>query len=676
MANSEDYLDGLLDSITQAKTENESAFLSEQRAREERNRRRTRLNPEDDFLSATGLDEFEPRESSRRNLRHFLSESDYLKEFEEDLNMMDDEEANRYLAEFEDELSEDDAHLAAALSDSPTENFLDSVNEKVSAAKESAVGDLENFSFDIPEKEDSEEDIKEENNEEDLSGGDLEENDLSQGNSDETVSSDLEESSNEPEDILSNVADILSGDEIDLSVEQPTEGEGDLTESIADTDVSDTSDDSSQSDSEDETSDSADYKISLDEGDVDSIGESEEAPMDDMGIEEIPLEDADSFLQPEFAEDALDQADAEGMGELTEATVQEVPLMDESGEGVDLMDVLGSEDGLMDIGDLLSADENLEELDEARDEFESAAEQMAEEGMDLESSSEEEEEKKGGFFGKILGIFSGLFKKSEEDEDGTVEIGEDSPTMEELAAEDADILADFNDEQTPVEEEDPKEKKKREKEEKKKQKQKEKEEKKKAKEAAKAAKPPKEKKVKPPKEPDNSPVIPLKGIIPVLILGISVLALILISGNTIYANRTIKEAKALYENGNYASCYTKLYGMGEKLEEEDADLLQKARILAKLELNLREYNMAMEQENYGEALDALVLGTYSYVRNKDAAESLNITDSFNELGSQIETSLEHEFGVSEDKAVSMVRSATRKEYTKKIHEVLKSVNLE
>ena len=656
MANSEDYLDGLLDSITQAKTENESAFLSEQRAREERNRRRTRLNPGDDFLSATGLDEFEPQTSSRRNLRHFLSESDYLKEFEEDLNMMDDEDASRYLAEFEDELSEEDAQLAAALSDSPAENFLDSVNEKVSAAKESAVGDLENFSFDTPEEDEPEEDSLEEESWADDS---------------------LEESSEEPEEILSNVSDILAGGNIDISVEQPEDGEVDLTENVSDHSESD--------ESSDEAMDSADYMISLD--DMDSLEseeseesgdslEAEEAPLDDIGIEEIPLEDADSFLQPEFSEDALDQADAEGMAELTEASVQEVPLMDESGEGVDLMDVLGSEDGLMDIGDLLSADENLEELDEARDVFESAAEQIAEKGMDLEATSEEEEQKKGGILGKILGIFSGLFKKSDEDEDGTVEIGEDSPTMEELAAEDADILADFNDEQTPVEEEDPKEKKKREKEEKKKQKQKEKEEKKKAKEAAKAAKPPKEKKVRPPKEPDNSPVVPLKGIIAVLLLGISVIALILISGNTIYANRTIKEAKSLYENGNYASCYTKLYGMGEKLEEEDADLLQKARILAKLELNLKEYNMAMEQENYGEALDALVLGTYSYVRNKDAAESLNITDSFNELGIQIETNLEHEFGVSEDEAVSMVRSATRKEYTKKIHEVLKYVNLE
>jgi len=471
----------------------------------------------------------------------------------------------------------------------------------------------------------------------------------------EEVSKEESDSAGE-EDILSNVADILSGEEdLDLSVETPEDAEA--TESVTTESVA----------TEDTTEEAADE---IGEIPVEEMESMEEIP-EGEGIEEIPIESADDFLQPEFSEDALDQ---EG-GEITEATVQEVPLMDESGEDVDLMDVLGSDGDLMDIGDLLSADENMEELDEARDAFENSAEQLAEEGVQLETEGEEEKPS-GGILGKILGIFGGLFKKGGDEEDGTVEIGEDAPTMEELAAEDADILADFNDDQTPVEEEDPKAKKKREKEEKKKQKQKEKEEKKKQKEAEKAAKPPKEKKVRPPKEPDNSPVIPMKGIIPFVILGISVLALILISGNTIYNHRAINEAKSLYENGNYASCYTKLYGLGDKLEEEDADLLEKSRILAKLELNLKEYNMAMEQENYGEALDALVLGTYSYVRNKDAAERLNITDSFNALGSQIETNLSHEFGLSEDDAVAMVRLGTRKEYTKKIHEVLKSVNLE
>lgn len=99
-------------------------------------------------------------------------------------------------------------------------------------------------------------------------------------------------------------------------------------------------------------------------------------------------------------------------------------------------------------------------------------------------------------------------------------------------------------------------------------------------------------------------------------------------------------------------------------------------MLAKLELNLKEYNLAMSQEKYGEALDALLLGTYTYQRNAYDAERLHISDQFNELGTQIETTLAQQFGVSEEDAMKIVRLPKRKEYTKKVHEILRSVNLE
>ena len=628
MANSEDYLDGLLDSITKAKTQNESAVQSEAIARRERIERRTRLSADDDFMSANGLDSFEPVASSRRNLKQFFSESDYIKQFEDELDMMETDEADAFLKEFEEELSAEDASFAAELSDNPADQFLGSVNEKVTEAKESVVNNLENFSFDNSEepeeevKEETEEEVEEEIPEEEI------EMEIPQEDVDESV----EDPSLDADDIMSGLQDIMSDG---ASEETPVE----------------------ESSEEEET----------------------EADLED-GIEEISPEDFGMGDMPEM-EMPVEVGDSEEseIPEITEASVQEVPLMDESGEDADLMDMLGDSGDLMDIGDLLSADENFEELDEARDEFEAAASEAVEEGTNLEEGAEEAEGAAGGIFGKIMGIVKGLLSKTKkegaEDEDGTVEIGENAPTMEELAAEDADILSEFSDEETPVEE-DPKEKKKREKEEKKKQKQAEKEAKKKEKEAAKAAKPPKEKKEKKPKEPDNSPKIPIKGILPILILGLSLLALILISGNTIYKNRTIKEAKTLYENGSYSACYSKLYPMEDDLDEDEYELLEKARMLAKLELNLKEYNLAMSQEKYGEALDALLLGTYTYQRNAYDADRLHINDQFNELGTQIETTLAQQFGVSEDEAMMIVRLPKRKEYTKKIHEILRSVNLE
>lgn len=663
MANSEDYLDGLLDSITKAKTENESAVQSEAIARRERIERRTRLSAEDDFLSANGLDRFEPVSSSRKNLHHFLSESDYLKQFEDELDLMETEDADEFLKEFEQELSSDDAAFAAQLSDNPADAFLDSVNETVSKAKESAANNLENFSFDKAEEEEPEEEFSEEPEEELSIETSTEEEPIEEISLEsEAEEEGLEES---PEDILSGVQDIMSGDDITEEQKDASEGPEEVPLEMS------------------EGIDELPLEIS-EENSEGILEISEEEAGEVLEISEESSVIGEDFLQPEFSEDALDAADAadnsdsemQEIPDITDASVQEVPLMDESGEDVDLMDMLGDSGDLMDIGDLLSADENFEELDEARDEFEAAANEAVEEGTSLESGEEGAESKAGGILGKILGIVSGFFKsKGGDEEDGTVEIGENAPTMAELAAEDADILSEFSDEETPVEE-DPKEKKKREKEEKKKQKQAEKEAKKKEKEAAKAAKPPKEKKEKKPKEPDNSPVIPIKGILLILVLGLSIVVLIMVSSNTIHKSRTIKEAKTMYENGYYSECYSKLYPMEEDLEEEDAELLQKARILAKLELNLKEYNLAMSQEAYGEALDALMLGTYSYVRNKYDAERLHINDQFNELGTQIETTLAQQFGVTEEDAVKIVQLPKRKEYTKKLHEILRSVNLE
>ena len=657
MANSEDYLDGLLNSITKAKSENESAVQSEAIARRQRIERRTRLSADDDFMSANGLDEFEPVTSSRKNLHHFLSESDYLKQFEDELDAMETDEADEFLKEFEEELSVEDAEYAAELTESPADAFMGSVNERVSKEKKSAASDLENFSFDL---------------------SDADEKDFEEEEASEDTQEELE-----PEDILSGVQDILSVDEKSAEEEPSIDLMEETSEEAAE---------------EAPLDDFMPENMPLEEAPLDGAEEIlEAAEIGEEGeeatpeVEEIDLSELDlggeeestigeDFLQPEFSEDALDNEDgsAEEMPELTDASVQEVPLMDESGEDVDLMDMLGDSGDLMDIGDLLSADENFEELDEARDEFEAAANEAVEEGTSLETEDEEGEGGGlGGIFGKIMGIVQGIFKKKddEEEEDGTVEIGENAPTMEELAAEDADILSEFSDDQTPIEE-DPKEKKKREKEEKKKAKQAEKEAKKKEKEAAKAAKPPKEKKEKKPKEPDNSPVIPIKGIIPILLLGLSLLALIMIGGNTIYKARTVKEAKTFYENGNYTECYSRLYPMEDSLDEDDAELLRKARILAKLELNLKEYQLAMSQEKYGEALDALVLGTYSYVRNAHDADELRINDQFNELGGQIEMNLSQQFGLTEDDAMMLARLPKRKEYTKKIHEVLRTVNLE
>ena len=112
MANSEDYLDGLLDSINQAKKQNENALASEQEERKEQIRRRTQVSAGDDFMESNGLNEYVYDKSSRENLHKYFSESDFLNEFEEELSSMDEDEADAYLKEFEEEMSPEDEAIA------------------------------------------------------------------------------------------------------------------------------------------------------------------------------------------------------------------------------------------------------------------------------------------------------------------------------------------------------------------------------------------------------------------------------------------------------------------------------------------------------------------------------------------------------------------------------------
>ena len=101
MANSEDYLDGLLDSITQAKNSVTDADRRERRNRQERAARRRRVSADDDFMEANGLNDYVPRTMGHSNLQSILDEADFLREFEEEL---DNGDADAFLAEFENEL--------------------------------------------------------------------------------------------------------------------------------------------------------------------------------------------------------------------------------------------------------------------------------------------------------------------------------------------------------------------------------------------------------------------------------------------------------------------------------------------------------------------------------------------------------------------------------------------
>ena len=624
MPSSEDYLDDLLNSINKAKSDNDRGMV---RGRDNRSRRRRSIDADDDFMEANGLSDYIPRRIGRENLRRALSEDDILRDFESELNSGT---ADSFLDDFERELELDEEMGDGAWD--IDEIFSDS-------------GSRGGRSRD-----------------DETDGEDIEAYDKSSGaQSDKGAASPAG---------LESLGEAAGGD-IDLSVESVP------GESIADGDNLMQNLENIINDAKQEGGGNA-SGISLNSqaeparsgGDACGISLNSQAEPARSG-EELDLSSED-LLGSEFGPDELDMSMLNPDG-----SAMEVPLMDESGEDVDLMAALSEGDGeLMDIGDLLSADENAEELGEARDAFEASAENILG-GEDLSDANfgddgvEEAGEGKGGIFAKIISAIKNTFKKKPKDgegeeedigalgEDGFVEIGEFNPSADELSAESEDILAGFTEEGENPEfagssEEPPEDKKKKKKEKKK-----------------------KEKKEKKPKEPDNSPKIPLKAIIGFLLFAISIIILVKILQG-LYADwLQVGSAKTAYDNGNYLSAYTSLNGVNIKEDdEENFLLLERSRLLAPMQMKYREYELAMEDGDYEKALDSVIIGSMYYRQNLNAAEELEVTGPYNELGAKLEQQMFDQFGMTEDQAIELFKTKKREDYTVELKHILKDLGME
>lgn len=66
MASDEDYLDNLLSSINQKKSDVEKASVEEKRKNAERIAQENDIKPEDDFLKASGLDHYTEKPIERK----------------------------------------------------------------------------------------------------------------------------------------------------------------------------------------------------------------------------------------------------------------------------------------------------------------------------------------------------------------------------------------------------------------------------------------------------------------------------------------------------------------------------------------------------------------------------------------------------------------------------------
>lgn len=194
MTNAEDYLDGLLNSVQNARDDVKNAEIMAEENRKQREEQRNKIKPDDDFLEASGLNNYSFEPSSHENLRKAFSEDDFLRSFEEELGI-NDMEADSFIRDFENELlrdemmvdeedyetheSEDEAEELQVEDDSSEGivadsdmSFLDNIESIVSQAKEQIEqgelpDDLPDIGADFSEETESEQEMDVENDAED-----------------------------------------------------------------------------------------------------------------------------------------------------------------------------------------------------------------------------------------------------------------------------------------------------------------------------------------------------------------------------------------------------------------------------------------------------------------------------------------------------------------------------
>ncbi|MCR4693816.1 MAG: hypothetical protein K5773_00650 [Pseudobutyrivibrio sp.] len=617
MSQSEDYLDGLLNSINKAKTDAASVEENVANQQKENIKIRQAVSPEDDFFQATGIRAEDTRlKTSHPFLREVFSEDDFLRQFEEEIA---NDDRDSFIESFEQEIDDEERYFQdtgeSRVDEDTINSFLDNIKSKVT--KSEVNDELEEDSFDSPSEA------------------------LETSGDDE--SSEADESS-EPDAAAEPEEDF--GDSLDLDS---------LMDSIGDQEVTPI-DEGEGEDSGEDSSD--DLGFSLDEFSLDS----EEEPLDESS--EDSLSDDDSLK--EFMPDEMDALDAAQFGD-----GDEVDLSGES--GLDLDNLLGEDEELSDLGDLLSADGDLGETDideSAEGDGSSDEEPESDEttgkkkkGKKKKGDKKKGEKKPNPFLQKLALIF---FGPPDEDELAEMAEAEAKKQAKDKSAT-APVEITLDEDGNPIvpegasDQEDGKKKKKKEK--------KPKEPKPKKEKKAKPPKPPKPKKEKKPKKPDNSPKIPLSIIATFLVLSISIIGIVVIGMNFMGLRRHMQMAELSFENKDYIEAYE--YLNGYNLTDEDHILMRnQARVLADVQQCQKEYESFIAYKQYDFALDALVKGVGRYEKYKDNAEEYGISEEYNMYGELFVTELAETFSLSKEDALFIYNQENRHYYTVELRKVL------
>jgi hypothetical protein len=174
---------------------------------------------------------------------------------------------------------------------------------------------------------------------------------------------------------------------------------------------------------------------------------------------------------------------------------------------------------------------------------------------------------------------------------------------------------------------------------------------------AKAKKPKKEKKPKKPKvkqPPKPGDIIRFKpkSIIVFVMLIVGIVVLVQMFGYTINYSGNINLAKDYYANQEYDKAYNSLDGI--KLSGDDETLYKQAKVVMYVQRQYESYENYEKMNMHTEALNALVKGVDRYQTYRSEAKELGVEDKMTEVYNLIIKAFKDNFKMSETEAISLV----------------------
>lgn len=402
--------------------------------------------------------------------------------------------------------------------------------------------------------------------------------------------------------------------------------------------------------------------------------------LSDMGLNQEDLGNAsiDDMKLPEGMEDlgslfedndsvSMEKLSGLGLDHTENEILPEDDTLDDDGI-MDLLNSMSEDEALSDIGKMLEADEQEISLEDMSAEPENLS-HAADIAEGKRSVKESEEKKKPGVFAKLMNL---LFGEDEDDEEEPAVV-EGLNDLENISDENMEILKAMNGDKLtePDTAKDKKGKKaKKAKKEKKSAKEK-KETKEKAKKAPKEKKPRKEKAPKQ-KGPREKP-LPRGPVIIIWVLAISIFAIIFLGNNVLSHSNAVAAAEKSFDRGDYVDSYREL--SGTKLKGSEAELYEKAKVLAGVQTELQAYYPMMEVRKYDLALDCLVRALGRSDLHMAEAEEYGVTVQMNAIVDEITKQLQDQFNVTAEQARELYEIDDRDDYSLALDEILYELGL-